>query len=455
MKPDLRSMKPERPYLFFAIILLIHLVYFLFALIRPPDPLPDTADYLNASNHLYSQGVLYCGDLSEPIREELFTRRPPLYPLLLGIHFLTGSQALVYLFQIALSLISIFLVIRIFRPDSTDRQPLYFAIALVLLLATPAQFIYSSRIMAEIPFQLMIVLSAWSLHTYFHSRQKKYIWFFQLSLTLAMATKPVLYPFAAVMVFFSLYMSLVTRKLIWVLTLSIPLVWITGYRTWNYHRTGSTQYASIQTANLVNYNLYYYIMNREGSGAAAEKVDSLYARCGEADSYREKNLCLEYGAREIILNEPLKYALFHLKGSVRLFIDPGRFDLVTFFGTGERRGPGFLKEMNRDGLRGAFRFLGQQGPVLMTLLLVLALLKVVKLAGFVIYLFRRDESLYLRIFLLLLIGYLAAVTGPLGASRFLLPVELLLIGCAVKGWTAILKPTSPGSGTVRPDPEKG
>ena len=103
MKPDLRSMKPERPYLFYAIILLVHLGYFLFAAIRPPEPLPDTADYLHASNHLYSQGVLYCGDLSEPIREELFTRRPPLYPLMLGIHVLTGSQALVYLFQIALS----------------------------------------------------------------------------------------------------------------------------------------------------------------------------------------------------------------------------------------------------------------------------------------------------------------------------------------------------------------
>ena len=92
-----------------------------------------------------------------------------------------------------------------------------------------------------------------------------------------MATKPVLYPFAAVMVLFSLYMSLVTRKSIWVLTLIIPLVWITVYRTWNYYRTGSTQYASIETANLVNYNLYYFIMNQEGAAVAAEKVDSLYA----------------------------------------------------------------------------------------------------------------------------------------------------------------------------------
>jgi len=445
-------MKPERSFLFCAIILLVHLCYFFYALFHPPVPFSDAHDYLNASHHLFKQGLFYCGDLSEPIREELLTRRTPLYPLMLVIHVLTGSETLVTLFQIILSMISIILVFRIFAPESRERKSLFNLIALLLILATPAQFIYSNRIMAEIPFQLMIVLSAWSFFTYLKTHEKRYIWLLYLFLTLGMATKPVLYPFVVVMVLFSLYMLLVTRKWAWILALCLPLTWIAGYRYWNYQRTGSTQYSSIQTANLINYNLRYFVMSQEGSGAAAEAVDRLYERCEETDSYREKNLCLEWGAKEIIRGQPLQYTLFHLKGSVRFFIDPGRFDLVTFFGMQERDKPGFLNELNQDGLRGAFRFLKQQGAGLVILLLVLALIKLVKLTGFVYYLFRRQESFYLRIFLLLLIGYLAVVTGPLGASRFLLPVELLIIGGAVKGWMAMLNPTSPGSGTIHPGP---
>ena len=53
------------------------------------------------------------------------------------------------------------------------------------------------------------------------------------------------------------------------------------------------------------------------------------------------------------------------------------------------------------------------------------------------YLFRGHEQLQLRIFLIMLVGYLALVTGPLGASRFMVPVELLIIGGAVKGWAPI------------------
>ena len=448
-------MKPERPFLVYAIILLVHLLYFFYGVFRPPVSLPDAGDYLNASHHLFGQGILYCGDLSEPIREELFTRRPPLYPILLVIQTLTGSENLVFLFQIILSMLSIIMVFRIFAPDSRDQKPFFHVAALVLILATPAQFIYSSRIMAEIPFQLLIVLSVWSLFKHLKTQEKKYIWLFHLFLTLGMATKPVLYPFAAVSLVFSLYMFLVTRKRAWILALCLPLIWIGGYRYWNYQRTGSTQYSSIQTANLINYNLRYFITSREGPAVAVTEVDRLYDRCAQTDSYREKNLCLEWGAREIIRTRMSEYILFHLKGSVRYFIDPGRFDLVTFFRTGQSNGPGFLDAVHKHGIRGAFRFLGQQGPGLIFVLVLIGFFKLVKVTGFVYYLFRRQQPLHLRIFLFLLVGYMAVVTGPLGASRFLLPVELLIIGGAVRGWTAILKPTSRGSGKVHPGQVKG
>ena len=81
----------------------------------------------------------------------------------------------------------------------------------------------------------------------------------------------------------------------------------------------------------------------------------------------------------------------------------------------------------------------------MVILVLIALFKLIKVTGFLFYLFQKNEQLQLRIFLVILVGYLALVTGPLGASRFLLPVELLIIGGAVKGWAPILLRVKPSS----------
>ena len=94
--------------------------------------------------------------------------------------------------------------------------------------------------------------------------------------------------------------------------------------------------------------------------------------------------------------------------------------------------------------------------------------KLVKLGGFLIYLFRgpgpkagsifNPESPHFafRIFLILLTGYLAFATGPLGASRFFLPVELLVIGAAVAGWTGLWGYfTVPGFRTLPRDRARG
>ena len=308
----------------------------------PPNPLPDSEEYLNASQNLYQQGVLYCGDLSQPVREELFTRRPPLYPILIGATVITGTEVPVLLMQILLSLFSVWIVLIIFRPFSGTVDPaaskkqalrgfrFYYLMMFLLLLATPAQFIYSNRIMAEIPFQLILVLMACCIYRYFSGashnedqhQKRRYVWSFYLLLTFGMATKPVLFPFLLPVAILSGFFFYRTRKRVWFTALALPVLWIAGYSFYNASRTGSVQYSSIQTANLVNYNLRYYLMATEGPDKAAEVVDELYRRCGDHGDYGEKNRCLTEGVREIILGEPLKYGFYHLKGSLRYFLDP-------------------------------------------------------------------------------------------------------------------------------------
>lgn len=446
----MRCMRSNTPLILtFSALLLIHLLFFTFTLIRPPDPLSDSTEYLNASGNIYTRGTLYCGELSEPIREELFTRRPPLYPVLLGIALLTGSTIPVLLLQTLFSMLSLLLVFKIFGPGTGNRGNPFYPLFFLFLLFTPAQFIYSNRIMAEIPFQLILVLMAWSVHRHFNPgtgehpplSQARYVWLFYLLLSMGMAMKPVLFPFLIPVALFSIFAFLRTKKTAWFTGLLIPLIWISAYSIYNKHRSGSIQYSSIQTANLVNYNLRYFVLSEEGAEKAAETVDRLYEHCGSAQVYAEKNRCLTAGVREIISEKPIRYALFHLRGSVRYFLDPGRFDLVTFFGLSPPDATGILKVLHEDGLRGIFRFLKNQGWGWIALLGSIALFKLFKGAGLLLFLFRGRNELPFKIFLVLLIGYLALVTGPLGASRFMLPVELLVIGAALKGWMMWLKRT--------------
>jgi hypothetical protein len=437
--------------LLFSAILLIHLIFLILSLNRVPDPLSDTVEYLHAASNLYEEGTLYCGDLSDPIREELYTRRPPLYPILLGIAVATGSNLPVQLLQVLFSLFSLLLIVKIFQPHLQSGRNLFYLVILLFILATPAQFIYASRIMTEIPFQLILVLMAWCIYRYFDpgsgevpsGRRGMYVWLFFLLLSAGMAMKPVLFPFVIPVALFSLFVYARTKRTIWLVALAIPLFWITAYSLRNSNRTGSIQYSSIQTANLVNYNLRYFLMAGEGGEKAAQRIDTLYSRCGNEPGYAEKNRCLSRGVRETVAKEPFRYALFHLKGSVRYFIDPGRFDLVTFFNLAPPGSTGILRVMNEEGISGILRFLRSQGWGWIFLLGLLTVFKLLKLAGALLYLFRGTKEIYFRIFVGLLIGYLALVTGPLGASRFLLPVELLIIGASLKGWLMLLKRSDP------------
>ena len=72
--------------------------------------------------------------------------------------------------------------------------------------------------------------------------------------------------------------------------------------------------------------------------------------------------------------------------------------------------------------------------MLVGILVLIFLFKVLKIIGFLLYLFRSTQSSMFRLLLFGLVAYLALVTGPLGASRFILPVELLIIGAASQGW---------------------
>jgi hypothetical protein len=409
----------------FAVVVL-QLGFLVIQLVQQNYFLDDSEEYIRVADNLLSDGMLYCGDTDEMLDPALYTKRLPGYPsFLVLVRLFTTSMIPVVILQMLLSLASILLMLKIFSPEKQGRT-----ILLVLLVLYPAQFIYSNMVMTEILFQLVLMLAALRLYRYIRTEKIGLLWLYQLLLIVAILIKPVMYLFIVpnVILFIVLYYK--SRQRLVLISSFLPVIFVIILGGVNQQRTGYYHISSIQQTNLVDYNLYYFLMDRDGKEVASAVKEQVYATCDSQKDFKEKSECLT-GAVTSVFKEDLKgYALFHLKGMIRFFIDPGRFDLYNFFGIEKERGKGFLYHLNEGGVKAAWRHLLRQPVIIIAWLAMIALLNLLRLAGFLAFLFNRNFKPEFRLFLFFLIGFLAFATGPLGASRFMLPVVLLLTGAA-------------------------
>ncbi len=414
---------------YWPVILIIALVQGLFLAYQVHTGnfyLDDSKEYLRTADNMLTQGTVYCGDLQDAPDPALYTKRPPGYPaFLILIRIFTSSMLPVIILQSILSLASILLLIKLFGDKKRGAWLL-----LPLILFFPAQFIYANLVMAEILLQIVIMLAVLLMWLYLGSLERKYLWGYQFLLILSILIKPVMYLFVVPNFLFSIYLFIKRKRRLTLISGLLPLVFVIIYAGINQQRTGLYHVSSIQTTNLVDYNMYYFLMNREGAENAGKVKDQVYEQCAGTKDFKAHESCLKQQALEVIKEDPVAYALFHIKGIIRMFIDPGRFDLYNFFHIEKKDSRGFLFYLNQGGIRGAWHYFLEQPLLIILTLGFIALFNLVRLAGFLAFLFNRNVSPEFRILLVLLIGTIAAATGPLGASRFLLPVVLLITGGA-------------------------
>ena len=74
----------------------------------------------------------------------------------------------------------------------------------------------------------------------------------------------------------------------------------------------------------------------------------------------------------------------------------------------------------------------------MPVIIVVLLFNILRLLGFIIFLFTRSVPLYLRLFVAALVGYFCITTGPIANTRYFLPVSAVVIGCATLGYQQLL-----------------
>ncbi len=410
----------------FIIILVIHAGFMVYQMHAQHYLLDDSKEYIRTADNLVREGILYNGDLSEHIQPELYTKRPPGYPLFLLISRLfTQSMIPVILLQLVLSLASFIAMLKVFKPEGYAR-----VLVTTFIIFYPAQFIYTNLVMAEILFQFLLMMAALSLYRYIKTERISVLWTYQLMLILGILVKPVLYPFVMLNIVLFLVLYSRYRQRLVIISSLIPLIFVIIFASINQQRTGYFHVSSIQQINLVNYNLYYFLMDQQGEERAEEITMEIKTTCSGEKDLSNKSACLTEAATSIFKDNMVSYGWFHLKGLVRFFIDPGRFDLYRFFGIERSGGNGFLYHINKSGMKGALEYLQMQHSGMIMLLLCIAFFNLVRFAGFLFFLFNRKIDSSFRLFLFLLTGYIAFATGPLGASRFMLPVVLLLTGAA-------------------------
>ncbi len=289
---------------------------------------------------------------------------------------------------------------------------------LIFSLLSVNLFIYTGKVMSE----LLLAVLLW----YSFKQIEKQSFFskalFTILFTLLAFTKPVFFLFPiyfALIVFISKY-----RKAKWMYIASvIALLFYISHIQTNYSKTGVKEFSSIQSVNLLGYNYKYWEANKTSTEAAELKVDSVIDYT-KSMSYPDEVNNWNRHAKEEILNAPMSYGLFHLKGSFRGIVDPGRYDFAQTFSL-QQNGDSFLAASSDGKLMQTIKKIGFPLVIILGILLVFNGLRFVLAIDY----FRLNyKKLRMQdIYALAALSYVILLSGPLNASRFMMPLAPFLL----------------------------
>ncbi len=433
-----------------------HLAAFTWSCMTSAWNFPDSDRYLQAAENLWREGALF----ARPWPRELpggqavqeFTIRPIGYPLaLLALGGLLKLPVLALLFQNVLSLFNLGLVLKWWaRTVSPQRR--YWKWAVVLGLSFPAQLVYANAVMSEMLLQTVVMGMFWSGVWVVESRKPKYIAAVAAATVLALLLKPVFYPLALLVAGAGTVLAWREKKVGLAAIAAVPLLVAGLYMGWNMQRTGYFHFSSIAEINLLHYNAAGVVRQVSGPEAEEAWVVGVLKEANQRADFAERQRLIRTRALAAIGKHPVVYVRQHVQGMGAVFLDPGRFDISQFLGVAPPPGGGFLVQIRNGGFFGALArlpiaMLALLGAVLVANLARLAL----AVRGFLLL---GNSGTLLRNGRWVAVGlliYVALLTGPLGAARFLVPVWPLLLGLALVGLKASSVPQTEQGAPVGED----
>ena len=397
------------------------LVFVLSAAVLHPET-NDSVEYQNATHNLLKNNLLYAGEINKSIDYRLFSKRTAGYPLFLI--FQNNVSWVVGIASALLLILNYFLGLGILRTLTKKRKANH-AYSLIFLLNVP-MFLHTSFVMADLLLASIINLSAFVYYQKQTSWPKKIV-VLSVFWCLGVLVKPVILPSILLCPIVFIYLVFKHRKLYFSTLLPGLVLLLVSFA--NQHQTGVFEYSSISTINLGQYNSKLLISEKYGYDSAqsyATRSEFLVPRTQDEYLYYKKNL-QSLATETIFINLP-SYLKIHLLGSVKMILDPGRFELYTFLGITPSAFS--LTEMiyAKDWQKLKLFMFSNIG--VLGVFLILFLINVFK--AFIL-IFNLKE-LRKHWFLGLLFLYFLAIAGPVGAARFMLPVSVLYLVFFSVGW---------------------
>ena len=392
--------------------------------------LRDSEEYLNSSESFETQHNFYAGPQSPEPDYRLYSKRTPFYPLVLyTFRLLNLHWNLVYLLQAFLGLFNIYLAF-ILLSQLIKNNGKSLVLLTLFILFTPSQFIYSQFIMADLWLQMFVMLCMVSFAGFVKTRHS--IWLVSLLLfsIFAALTKPVfLFASFGVAVYCLYYFIVQNHHRVLIILTVLPFFTWFAVSSKNEKLTGVFHYSSIGYINLLQYNTNLYLCQTMGKTEREKLLNPLMIVPHTKNEFKKNYNDVNRVCKNVLLSHFVGYSLFHAKGMVYFFLDPGRFDLYNFFRIEEGNSNGFLhKGADENRLRSMYN----AHPKITISLAFIFLINILKTLGFIGFIWVQRKNMIVLIGALL-VFYIAFLTGPLGASRFALPVELIIM-CFAAGF---------------------
>jgi len=389
--------------------------------VNSTPPLNDTVEYKNASENLLKNNTLYSGNFESPLDFRLYSKRTLGFPVF--ILFQGQSNNLVLLSSVFLYFVIFFMGLSILRHFTEKRVSII--VYIFLFLTHAALSIHCTLYMAD----LLVTASVTAVVLVFYSLKEtvtQKIFYISVLWGICLLLKPVFLPTLILAPLLIVYFKIKTSR--WHLTLIIPiLVWTVGCSI-NLANTGVFEYSSISTINLGQYNAKLSVANSDGLEVAKDFTNSQAFDIPRTKAaYSKYKEGVRNKAIKTVLEDPISYIKVHITGMLKMIVDPGRFEIYTFFGINDKNVS--LTELLYSSNWSQIEKAMSKNKSVLVGFIVLFVISIIKLF-LSLFTFRSYCNLY---FLLLVMVYFVAITGPVGAARFMLPVSILYIILAALG----------------------
>jgi 4-amino-4-deoxy-L-arabinose transferase-like glycosyltransferase len=418
----------SRKYLLF--ITALHILFFVLALNYNGIITPDSEDYLWQAENIKTSGSFYATNPGAPLKIDYYSKRPPLYALLIiAITAIVDTPFAVLFVQNLLSIFCAWLVYTLLTKHFRVKRAGLWAGLLFALF--PNQLMYANMVMSEIWLEAFVLLAFYSFIKHFETGKLKWVYINQAVLALALLTKPVMVYFWVINIILFLIIGIQTRRYWLPLTvLVLPLV-VALWSAKNKADTGYYHYSSITHVNLKDYNTKYFLFDKYGANYGDSIITIIDNKANSIPGYATRCRYIKDTCSKIILSDIPTYGKFHAKGMINFMADPGRYDYVNFFKIPQEDGLGLLHYISKGNVQELKQFISTQPLGLIIMLLVQMLANGLVLLLVLAFVFLRAMPLWPKIYLIALGGYVWFLTGPIGSARFKMPVYPLIIIAAV------------------------